>query len=184
ADSALQNVVEDTSPELGGALDAGGNLITNVVAIESEAFYAKDPDWRAWQISNGTRLLFASEDVLGGGTYTLRYTMPLNGTPSIDSDVINKGYADANYGGGGSGTTITGAQIVDSLNLELGSTDWQTGGTPTTDASDLTSGTLPDARLSSNALPPTVSQNDAEAGTSTSVYRWTPQRVKQAIDNL
>src|SRR5690606_29575774 len=101
ADSALQNVVEDTSPELGGKLDAGGNLITNVLAIESEAFYAKDPDWRAWQISNGPRLLFASEDVLGGGTYTLRYTMPLNGTPSIDSDVINKGYADANYGGGG-----------------------------------------------------------------------------------
>ncbi|WP_421809417.1 hypothetical protein [Flagellimonas sp.] len=29
-----------------------------------------------------------------------------------------------------------------------------------------------------------VSQGDAEAGTSTTVYRWTPQRIKQAIDAL
>ncbi len=29
-----------------------------------------------------------------------------------------------------------------------------------------------------------VSQADAEAGTSTTTYRWTPQRVKQAIDAL
>lgn len=43
------------------------------------------------------------------------------------------------------GTTITGAQIVDSLNLELGSTEWQDGAT--TDASDLTTGVLADARV-------------------------------------
>src|SRR5690606_9755139 len=101
---------------------------------------------------------------------------------SIVKAVSLKGRGPFLVKGSMTGTTITGARIVDSLNLELGSTDWQDGAT--TDASDLTSGTLPDARLSSNALPATVSQNDAEAGTSTSVYRWTPQRVKQAIDNL
>lgn len=101
---------------------------------------------------------------------------------SIVKAVSLKGRGPFLVKGSMTGTTITGARIVDSLNLELGSTDWQDGAT--TDASDLTSGTLPDARLSSNALPATVSQNDAEAGTSTSVFRWTPQRVKQAIDNL
>ncbi len=35
-----------------------------------------------------------------------------------------------------------------------------------------------------NAQVEVVSQAIAEAGTSTTVYRWTPQRVKQAVDSL
>ena len=35
-----------------------------------------------------------------------------------------------------------------------------------------------------DSLVAIVSQADAEAGTSTTAYRWTPERVKQAIDAL
>lgn len=36
----------------------------------------------------------------------------------------------------------------------------------------------------SSALPDIVSENVARAGTSTTLFSWTPQRVKQAIDSL
>lgn len=47
---------------------------------------------------------------------------------SIVKAVSLKGRGPFLVKGSITGTTITGAQIVDSLNLELGSTDWQTGG--------------------------------------------------------
>lgn len=41
-----------------------------------------------------------------------------------------------------------------------------------------------DAKAATSAIPATVSQAEAEAGTLTSTRLWTPQRVKQAIDAL
>jgi hypothetical protein len=38
--------------------------------------------------------------------------------------------------------------------------------------------------MPANPTPSTVSQADAEAGTSTTVYAWTPERVRQAISAL
>lgn len=61
---------------------------------------------------------------------------------------------------------------------------------------NVTTGTVADARIASTIardsevaaayepLRTTVSQADAEAGTSTTVYAWTPQRVGQAISAL
>ena len=60
ADSALQNVAEDTTPTLGGALDAGGNTITNLISISD------DLGKLAVSISGGARNLYntAGQNVL------------------------------------------------------------------------------------------------------------------------
>lgn len=64
---------------------------------------------------------------------------------SIVKAVSLKGRGPFLVKGSITGTTITGAQIVDSLNTALGGTDWQDGAT--TSASALTSGVLADGRV-------------------------------------
>src|SRR5690606_35718560 len=60
---------------------------------------------------------------------------------SIVKAVSLKGRGPFLVKGSMTGTTITGAQIVDSLNLELGSTDWQDGATQLSDLSDVNTST-------------------------------------------
>lgn len=74
-----------------------------------------------------------------------------------------------NTGGSGAAIDLTKTQVLSLLNVEDGATADQT-----------------DAEIESayNNQVSIVTQVDAEAGTSTTVYRWTPERVKQAIESL
>lgn len=103
----ITDVVDDTTPQLGGNLDGQSTYgLLDMINIESEAVHIQDGLNRAWQLTNGPfNLIISSEDVLGGGAFTTRATIDLDGSPSLSTDLITKDYADANYSGGS--TTIT-----------------------------------------------------------------------------
>ena len=99
--SALSNVVEDTTPQLGGALDAQGNDITTVGNISATGNITSDADIDATGTITGTTL------VKSGGTSS----QFLKADGSVDSSTYLTSYTEtdtlANVTGRGATTTTT-----------------------------------------------------------------------------
>lgn len=108
-------------------------------------------------------------------------------TAGRNGNTINGSAADFTVGGVGSLAVLT-----------YDGTTWRAalaGQSPQVSGAEITAGTTTALRAYSvadvvslitthAAAPATVSQVDAEAGTSTTVYSWTPERVAQAIAAL
>lgn len=116
--TGISNLVEDTTPQLGGDLDAQSRNITSVLGYTGTGLMdigalgftfgvnngVSGQRWNVdTNVSNDIIFNFQSTPTTSNTTYDATpYTLNSTGTPSAATDLIDKAYADANYGGGGS----------------------------------------------------------------------------------
>ena len=136
----------------------------------------------------------ASVTVTASDTLSLDLFLPTNASNIVDtSRVFIQRAGDGGGGGGGAVTSVngqTGVVVLDPDDLnDAATTNKFTSAGDISKLAGIEVGatadqTDPEIETAYNNQVPIVSQADAEAGTSTTVNRWTPQRVGQAIAAL
>ena len=147
-------------------------------ATQAEAEAGSVTSTRMWtpeRVKQAIAALAPSATVTGA-TITVAASAP--GSPSEgdfwwdSTNSLLKVYISSSWTDVGGGTTMTGAEIITAIN----------GASTTINDARIASTIARDSELP--AIPATVTQAEAEAGTVTSTRMWTPQRVSQAIAAL
>lgn len=163
-------VLYEAEPDRNAFTDA---LIAKLVALESSHFKGTYVSLAALQLAHPTAIAGDYADVDMG----------------VGSDVVRHIYdeSDAEWQEQGSGTTLTAAQvkILYESNPDTNAyTDAEKTKLSTIESNATADQTGVEIEAAYNGQVAIVAQVDAEAGTSTTVHRWTPERVKQAIEAL
>ena len=186
----ISNVVEDTSPQLGGALDVNGNAIVSAsngdIAITPNGSGDIVLDGVNWPQADGSSgqvlqtngsaqaswVTLALSDISDSGALAALSTV---GTSEIDDEAVTlakmqhiatDSFLGRDTAGTGDVEVLSATTARSVLNVEDGAT---------ADQSDSEIETAYNNQVS------VVSQAEAEAGVATTVRRWTAQRAAQAI---
>lgn len=118
ASSALQNVVEDTTPQLGGNLDAQNNSIQNLTDVETDTVTADSSAGLALRNSGGTTVATLGAGVGTGTTFAGGVN---TGALGVTGDITVSGTVDGRDVAA-DGTKLdgieVGADVTDATNVE------------------------------------------------------------------